>query len=707
MQRRSARLTLLLGSTMIAALPGIALGQQEEAPVELGEISVGMLGADAVGETTNPFTLTGVKTATPITEVPQSVSVVSREDLAETNAGKLDDALSYTAGVQGAPFGYDSDMNWIYSRGFDATQTGVFMDGLQLFSYAFGSYYIDPFLVERVEVLRGPSSMLYGASNPGGVVNYVSRLPDGEEGTNAELGADSEGRTWFSTETGGTAEGGLAYRFGTKTQRVDGHGAFDAGTEGAAYGGITKTFDDGSKMTLHLSYSGIGEDHVGGAWLPYQGKVEEASFGTFDEYFNTGEPGYDDYERQQVIGTAIYQRDLGPWAFKSTLRTAWADIAEEQVYAYNYDDATAELTRTAFSHDSEVATLQSDTNLERTVTFGGAEHELLFGLDLQRYTLDQAQSAASVDTLSAEDPDYGSQIGAIFSSTYLDEELTQTQAGLYAQDQIRWGEGWIATLNGRFDVVETEVDNALGEDRDRSDDAFTWRVGLAKEIGSVTPYAVAGTYFNPQSLSSPAQEDFEPETGRQVEAGVKWAPSDFTLVTFAAFENTRENLPQNRVDPSTGETEYDLFGEVRSRGVELEAKAELTPSLDLKGSLTHMEVEITEDGNPDRVGKTPPVVIEDKAALTLAWSPQSLPGLTLRGGARYNGSSWADYANTLEVPEVTLYDAGAQYDFESGWSANLNVSNLADEDYVTGCNSATECYQGEGRNVSLALRRSF
>ncbi|MBP1806869.1 TonB-dependent siderophore receptor [Rubellimicrobium aerolatum] len=718
---RRPRLAQLLGRTaLVALLPALAAAQEATPPagtVDLGAITFSVLGADPVGDRANPFTLTGVKTPTPITEVPQSVSVVSAEQVAATNAAKVDEALAYTAGVQAAPYAYDSDTNWIFSRGFDATATGVFLDGLQLYSYAFGGFYIDPFLLERIEVLRGPSSMLYGASNPGGVVNYVSRLPGGEPGALAELGSDTQGRIWGSYDQGGTTSGGLAYRFGAKLQRVDGHGAFEDGLEGVVTGGVAKTFANGGTLTLTASYTGMDEDHVGGAWLPYTGTVEPTTFGTFDEYFNTGEPGYDSYVRNQWLLTGIYRQDIGAWRLTNTTRLARAHVEESSVYAYGYagftlvpQDEAATLARIYFQHDTTATSLNNDLRLERTLATGPLEHQLLFGLDAKRYKLDQVQASVAwpdaATGLSAADPVYGA--AQPDTTPYIDQELTQTGLGLYAQDQVRWGNGWIATLNGRYDVVHTEAgtNEATGTAGvDREDGEFSWRVGLAKEIGGVVPYVTAGTYFNPQVVNDPAGDEVEPETGRQVEAGVKWSPNERTLLTFAAFETTRENISQTRWN-GTG---YDYFqlGEVRSRGVELEAQGEIAQGLSYRASVTKLDVEIVDDIDAAIVGNTPYVVIEEQAALSVAWQPAAVEGLTVSAGVRLLGESWVDNENTLKVPSNTLYDAGVSYDFEGGWTASLDISNLTDEDYISACQSAYWCYQGEGRNVSLAVRKSF
>ncbi|WP_210528705.1 TonB-dependent siderophore receptor [Rubellimicrobium arenae] len=714
---RPPRLASLLGQTaLVTVLPVLAAAQQAApAPsdvVDLGQITFSVLGADPVGDRANPFTLTGVKTATPITEVPQSVSVVSAEQVAATNAAKVDEVLAYSAGVQAAPYGYDSDTNWFFTRGFDATQTGVFLDGLQLLSYGFGAVYVDPFLVERVEVLRGPSSMLYGASNPGGVVNYVSRLPGGEPGALAEAGVDSEGRAWTSYDQGGTTNGGLAYRFGAKLQRVDGHGAFDDGLEGVLTGGVAKTFGNGGTLTVTTSYTRMDEDHVGGAWLPYYGTVEPTSFGTFDRYFNTGEPGYDSYEREQWLATAIYRQDIGAWRLTNTTRYSWVDLSERAVLGLGYTTGAQPLNgddslfRLGFILDSEATSLNNDLRIERTFTTGAVEHQLLFGLDAKHYELDEVQSYPAAGPLSASDPDYGTipTDGGFPTSV----DLRMNQLGLYAQDQLRWGDGWIATLNGRYDLVDIDVTRGGVEGASREDGEFSWRMSLAREIGNAVPYVTAGTYFNPNVVELPLSGDVSPESGRQVEAGVKWSPNERTLLTFAAFQIDREDIVDTRWTGSTTPYEPVLIGDVRSRGFEIEAQGELVDGLTYRASLTSLDVEVTEnEATPALEGTTPWRVIEDQAAFAVAWQPAAAEGLTVSAGVRVMGPSWADNENTLRVPLTVLYDAGMSYDFEGGWTANVDVSNLTDEDYVAACQGATTCYQGEGRNVSLAVRKSF
>ncbi|MWD30170.1 TonB-dependent siderophore receptor [Aquicoccus sp. SCR17] len=709
---RRATLARLAGTTLIPALAaGSALAQQSEETITLDPIVVE--GAEAVGDIANPSTLSGVKTATEITEVPQSVSVVGRETFETENPRKTDQVLRDVAGVQAQLYGYDSDTNWFYIRGFNSFDTGAFMDGLSLFSYGFGTFYVDPFLLERIEVLKGPSSMLYGASSPGGVVNYVSKLPDGRDESSLSFGLDSEGRSWVSGEVSRRVDDSLSLRFGGKLTRQDGHGMFEPGVEGVVYGGGTKVFDNGSALTLHLSYTDMNEDHVGGQFLPYYGTERPGPFGYFDEYYNGGNPDADEYDREQLIATGIYRANLGGWDLTDTFRLGYADLEELYVYPNGFTsgqvpDATADVSRFVFAHDSYATIAQNDMRITRRLVAGGVTHDLLLGVDVRRYRLDEEQSFAFGTALDPSDPDYGTAQPAV-GSPYIDGVRVQDQIGYYAQDQIRWGDGWLATVNLRYDRVWSSFENELGSDLDRFDNALTWRAALSKRIGDVTPYLSLGTYFNPQSLDSASVSADEPEKGRQIELGLKWQPNEYSLVTFSAFDIRRENVSQSLVNGGTFDSR--TLGEVSSRGFEVEADVALSEELRFSAAYTDMNVEIESfASDPSIEGNTPQSVMQKFGSLQLAYRPSQVAGLELRVGAQYLGDSYADNSNSLPIDNTWLYSAGATWDFAQDWSADLNVTNLTDERYTASCQTSfgtSSCWQGEGRVVSFGLTRSF
>ncbi|RWR27650.1 TonB-dependent siderophore receptor [Sinirhodobacter populi] len=565
------------------------------------------------------------------------------------------------------------------------------------YAYAFGGFYVDPLLVERIEVLKGASSVLYGGSNPGGLVNYVSKAPTGETSTEVETGADDSGRFWISFDQNGKLSANTDYRLLGKLERVDGHGAFDDGVHGVLSGSLRHRLEGGAELTFGLDYMKVDEKHVGAAWLPYEGTVTRAPFGYIDRDFNSGEPDHDRYERDQVALRATWQQDLGGWHFTNNSRIAWSRVEEDSVYAYGYSgyalspvDEDGTMARLVFDHSTDTTTVLNDARLETSVDAFGAEHRLMIVLDLKYFRLDQMQASATGTPLTFVDPVYGAaQPDAV---PYIDQVLTQRQAGLYLQDQIRWGNGWIATGNLRYDWVKTETgtNRATGaEGGKRTDGEASWRIGLARTLANgVTPYVSASTYFNPQVVNDANGSAISPETGRQIEAGVKWSPNDRFLLTAAAFDLRRENISQSAYDWDAGGYVYQQLGEVRSRGIEFEAQGDLGNGLVLNAELTKMEIEVRDDVDTTIIGKTPYSLPEETAALKLAWTPEAAPDWTFTGGVRYVGSSWADNANTLKVPGRTLYDLGVSHRFSGGWQANLVVTNLFDKTYVASCQTA-------------------
>lgn len=655
-------------------------------------------------------TATGTKTATPLAEVPQSVSVVGREEIDDRGATKVDEALRYTPGVFAQPFGADSDTNWIYIRGFDATQSGVYQDGLQNYAFAFGSFYVDSFTLERIEVLKGASSVLYGGSNPGGLVNYVSKRPTGERLRHIEFGIDDAGAAFTGIDVGDRVDAHFAYRFAGRVQGGDGHSDEAEGFRGVAAPSLTWTPNDSNTVTFLANYTFIDETHNGGAFLPYVGTVVDAPFGRIDRDANFTEPDQDKYvKRQASIGYEFEHLADDDLTFRQNFRYGHMELREVQLYPAGYSGFSPtpgpgnDLARVNWDHKTEVDTLLLDNQAEKSFATGPVRHTVLAGLDYKYFRLDQIQSSVSGTDIDAVDPVYGAPQEA--RTPYLDQEVTMHVAGLYAQDQIRFGDGWLVTLNGRYDRMRTLAEGTPAYDG--NDGKLSGRAGLAYTFaGGVTPYVSYSTFFNPV-LGSSSAGVFRPETGDQYEIGVKYAPEWIDGVfTAALFDLTRQNVVSG---PFNAEVQ---IGEVRSRGLELEGKVNLTPNLKATGGLTLYHLEITDDADAGIVGNQPYLVPERMAALAVDYRFDredlggALEGVEVGGGVRHVGSSWADTANTLKVPAVTLYDARLGY-AEEAWGVDLVAHNLFDKDYVSGCQGATVCAYGEGRTVMLKVHMNW
>ncbi|MBZ9951592.1 TonB-dependent siderophore receptor [Mesorhizobium sp. BR1-1-15] len=727
---RIYRIKALLAAGVAAAAtipPMPAFAQTAQSSTQLEPVVVeGEAGDSATGPVDGVVaktTRTGSKTATDIKEVPQSVSVVGRQEIEDQGAQKADEALRYTAGVFAQPFGPDSDTNWMYIRGFDATATGTYMDGLQLFSYGFGGFYVDSFGLERIEVLKGPASVLYGGSNPGGLVNYVSKRPDFERTRYVETGINDAGNVYLGFDIGDVANNGtVSYRMTGKVAGGDTYSDLQNGWRGFISPSISWKPDEATTLTILANYSHIDENHNGGSFLPYDGTVTDhivggVNYGRIDPDANFTEPSIDLYKREQgSLGYEFEHTFDNDWTVRSSARFTAADIDEVSVYPNGWSTigGPTDLARINFGHDTTAKTFLADNQIEGKVATGAIEHTILAGVDFKYYNIDQVQSSGLYDPnydnpIDAFDPVYGSPLTPRVS--YLNQDLTQKQLGFYAQDQMRFGDGWLVTLNGRYDRGWLEADNrptyysAGSSTQSSTVGDFSGRAGLAYEFANgVTPYASIATFFNPIIGTDAMGNLFKPEEGTQYEVGVKYVPTFVDgLFTLSLFDLTRQNVPSN-VTPFT----QMQTGEVRSRGVELEGKVNVTEDFRVTGAFTAYDIDITKDANPALVGKTPFIVPEVMASASVDYTFRGdwYDGISIGGGLRYIGSSWADNENTAKVPAVTLADLKLGYEKEK-WGVDLNITNLFDKSYVSSCQTTLTCSYGEGRSFKLKAHTSW
>jgi iron complex outermembrane receptor protein len=660
---------------------------------------------------------TGSKAATDISEIPQAVSVVSREELDDRGVvTKIDEALRYTAGVSTEPFGSDPDTDWFYIRGFDASQTGIFLDGLNLYTFGFGGFQTDAYMLERVEVLKGPASVLYGGSSPGGIVNLTRKRPQDEPAYSTEIGINNFGNAFFGFDANDklTDDGVWSYRVTGKISGGDNYSDYSEDLRGFFMPQVSYTPDDTTSLTVYAYVSALDQVHVGNGFLPYAGTVTDGPFGgKIDRDFFFGEPNNDSgrYDQQMIGYEFSHDFDNG-WTVSQNLRYAHVDKNEELVYPYAYNGNN--LARLGFKHDTSVDSFNVDTNAQTEFSTGGLEHKLLLGLDYKNFKLDQIQSSAfPASDLDPTNPVYGDPLPAY--NAYINGVTRMQQTGIYAQDQIRFGDGWIATLNGRYDFVNLEGESRLvGGDYDTSDEQLSGRAGLAYEFDNgLTPYVSAATFFNP--LAGTRQTDpadpFNPlkvaplvaEEGEQYEAGIKYEPTFVDgLLTASLFHITKQNALV-----SSGFIQEQV-GEIESRGLELEGKLNINQNWKLLASYTYTDMEITEDATAAFIGNRPYLIPEHQATAWLDYTVTegAMEGVSLGAGLRYQGESYADMANTLVVPDAVVADAAIRYE-KNGWGAALNVTNLFDKEYVKGCQGTFTCGYGDQRTITLKLSKSF
>jgi iron complex outermembrane recepter protein len=651
--------------------------------------------------------MAGTKTNTPIMETPQSLSVIGSEQIRDQKPGKFDEILRYTPGVVGGTFGADIRNDWYLIRGFKSDDVGLFLDGLQLFYTSYASWKLQPFNLARVEVLRGPSAVLYGGSSPSGIVNAVSKTPPAEPIRYLETGVNNFGNAYLSFDFGGPVatapeNGKLFYRVVGQVQNGGTQVDFTPNNNYFIAPSLTWKPDADTTFTVLASASKLETRSEN--FLPYIGTVVNAPFGRIPTRLFASDPSVDTFKREQEMIGYQFERNLtDDVTFRQNARFAHVDVTLSTLFGLGYvngDPTTASLARGNFLTHGIANQGNLDNQLEYRFNTGILRHTALFGLDLKTYRIDDWQGFGGATPLNLLNPVY-TPTARFNGAPYQDTTLTQNQLGFYAQDQIKL-DRFTFVLSGRNDWVATNNNNHIGAGQSREDSKFSGRAGLIYNFDSgLAPYVSYATSYNPV-IGLNSGQLLLPETGQQTEVGLKFQPNGFNgHFGFAWFDLKRQNAlttdPNNILQPTQN-------GETTSRGFELEAVANPLPGLKLVAAFTTYNIFISKDLNPALIGKAPTATPQ---ALTSGWFDYTfqegpLTGFGFGGGVRYIGSSFADNLNTLVVPSVVLGDATVHYEWQN-WRAALNVINVADTTYVANCSSANACFYGDRRRVTASL----
>jgi len=652
----------------------------------------------------------GTKTNTPIMETPQAVSVIGAEQIRDQKPNKLDEVLRYTAGVRAGTFGADTRNDWWLIRGFKSDDVGLFLDGMQLFYTSYASWKLQPSNMERVEVLRGPSAVLYGGSSPSGIVNVISKMAPAEPIRYVETGVNNFGNAYVGFDVGGPVATNsenrkLFYRLVGQVQNGGTQVNFTPDNNYFVAPSVTWKPDADTSFTVLASAS--KQDTRGINFLPYQGTVTNAPFGKIPTRFFAGDPNVDKFTREQEMLGYQFERNLtDDLTFRQNARFAHIDLTYRGFIGNGWDNINAAgMARYNWYAKNTAHQANLDNQLEYRFDIGPVKHTMLFGVDLKGYQIDdyQAFNFGTVPPINLFNPAYGLDI-PITGAPFRNFLITQKQAGTYVQDQMKLG-NFTLVLSGRNDWVETTQaardTGAIVAQRD--DSKFSGRAGLIYNFDNgIASYISYATSYNPIIGLNAQNRLFLPETGRQAEIGMKVAPKGFDgYFTASVFDLKRQNVATT--DPSNVLLQNQT-GEVTSRDIEFEAVANATRELRLIGSFTAYHLFTSKDLDPSLIGKTPTntpdMLISGWADYTFKDGP--LEGFGFGGGVRYVGSSWADTANTLEVPAVVLGDLALHHEWQN-WRTALNVVNLTDKIYVASCASASSCFYGDRRRVTASV----
>ena len=649
--------------------------------------------------------LTATKTDTPLMETPQAISVISSEQMEAQNASSIGATLRYVPGVVSETTGAaDTRYGGLVIRGFDMNSEAFYRDGLKLPGTTYADFQtLDPYGAERVEVLKGPTSVLYGQNGPGGLVNYVSKRP-----TDTPLREISiEGGSFGKAETqfdfsGPLAEGSdWSYRLTGVGRLSDSQVDFVEDNRFFIAPALTYSPDADTTLTILGNYQ-RDEAGWGLQFMPALGTVFPNKGRRIPTDRFLGEPDFDYYNTTQASLGYLFEHNFSEdLTVRQNVRYSHLENDQKIAYGAGYVNAdTGELARWADNGASRLNSFGMDNQVQYEFDTGALSHTLLGGLDYRWTRFSDKSDFYNVDPINVFDPIYGS--APIFGGHSNNTVTSQHQLGLYAQDQIKI-DNWSFALGGRYDWANTELDNRLaGTITDKSVSAFTGRVGALYAFDNgIAPYASYTESFLPPLDVSPAGTLFEPETGRQWEAGVKYQPPGYdSYVTASVFHLTRDNAI--RYDAVGGTWEPRQTGQITSRGFELEGVASITHNFNLRLAYTFLDVEITEDPDGGNEGRWPTAIPQHTASLWADYrvdNDSALDGLGIGGGVRYVGSSFGDEGNTFKVPGSVVFDAALSYT-KDNYTFSLNATNLFDKEYVASCfNAEFGCFYGERRRV--------
>jgi iron complex outermembrane receptor protein len=644
------------------------------------------------------------KTDTAIVETPQAIAVITAEQLAILKPTSLGAAIAYTPGIV-ADAGYSNSFDVFYSRGFRLSDTsgGIYRDGLKFGGAGWASGQQETYGLERIELIKGAASVLYGAAAPGGVLNTVTKRPGADMVNEVRASGGTLGRRELAADLGGAIGGEWSWRV-TGVARNDGTQIDHIPNNGRYLAPALKWQPSAATSLTLMAY--LHERRTAYQYpLPAEGTLLPSPYGQLPRGRFIGEPGFDRQDASQHGLSYLFEH---AFSGQTRLRHGVRYVESKNHVLFTglegADESNPRLQyRTAYDEWERTSGVSSDTSIEHRWTAGGLAHTTLAGIDHARHKPESEWSIASIGSLDIFAPAYGAQPGEMTQVAPYSTRAKATRTGLYVQDQMKLGERWVFLLGGRHDWARDASSLLAGAPKwsSESSEAFTGRAGAVylAENG-LAPFASFSQSFEPQSGTDAAGARFKPTRGEQVELGVRWqVPDTGLLLSASAYRLTQQNLVTS--DPRQPALRLQT-GEVRADGVELEAKGRVNKHVNVIASYAYTDARTTRSLRPNDIGMRQPSMPQHQAAL---WSDVALAAVGLHGvkaglGARYTGTTIDVRGTGAKVPSSTVLDALLGY--ESGqWHASLNFSNLANRGTLA-C-SYGSCAYGEGRRVTATV----
>lgn len=645
------------------------------------------------------------KTDTPIERIPQAVSIITRESLEQRRPRSLEQAISYAPGIVSSPWGQDARFTQFLVRGFDIGPYGTYRDGLPQKVIGFSGFVMEPYTLEGIDVLKGPNAVLYGETDPGGIVNAVTKRPSFEPLRSGFLTYGPFDSYQAGIDVGGpVGEGGaLAWRL-TGLWRDGETGVENSEDDRQLIApALTWRPDDRTEITVLTNFQSDGT--TPGLYRPVPGEDYPVSSGDLPGWMWDTSPEVAHFDADMASAGYLFSHELASGVvIRQQARVARQETDYRDFY-FNGMTSDTEMNFADFSVSETAETAAVDTQAQVDFALGAMENTLVLGFDYSRMEADSEYGYDASYVIPIENPvlDFPMPDPGI----YYDGVQTVEQYGVYAHNQVELTDRLFASFGLRQTWVENRFDDHFaGDDTSQDDRKLVWDVGATYDLpGGITPYASYATGF---VVDTGAEFDgtlYEPTEAEQVEAGLRWRPETFNaLFSAALYQIDKTNVLTT--DPDNMGF-WVQTGEVRHRGLELEANVSLAEGLSAVAGYSYIDAEITSSNDGDE-GNRPALVPEHEASLwaNYAFQTTRLDGLSFGAGVRYVGSSYGDSTNTRETPAHTQVDAALRY-ARGGAEAAVNVTNLFDNDYYSICYAGGGCAKGDERQVQLTVSLAF
>lgn len=709
---KMGRRTLAMAATATWLFPAVAMAADAaDAGVALSEV--------LVTAKQRSVSTVSTKTDTPLIETPQAVSVITSDQISLRGALSLQDALGYSAGVRSDAYGNDGRVDSFRVRGDTPTQ---YLDGLRNGQVVYSTAKVDAYTLERIEVLKGPSSVLYGQGTVAGVVAMTTKRPQFTPAGEIVASYGTFDRKQIQGDYTAPLSDSVAFRVVGLYRKADSQVDHIGDDRWLIEPSLTWRPRDGSEITVLLRHQ---EDRTGSTtqFLPWAGTLLPNVNGKLSSSLFIGEPDWEKFNTNttdlSLFGTHRFNEVL---TYRANLRYSQAEVDYQTVYPNSYSNPLnpfvqpgqtgyvgpqRSITRYLSGSYPRTRTYALDNQLQAKFDAGPTQHTLLGGVDI--LTFKQNLTTAPARIISAIDL-FNPVYGAYAKPTIVAGNTTkQEQVGVYLQDQIKIGA--LSLVGGlRHDDAKSRTVTPAGVVTRKSDSATTYRVGALYTLpNGLAPYVSYAQSFLPVTGTNLAGVPFDPQLGKQWEAGLKWQPKPGTLVTAAIYD-LRDT---NRVTTSpTNPLDRVQTGEVSVRGLELEGETIIAEHYEVTASYTYTESKISKSNNPLEVGK--PLASTPKHLASL-WGLRrfELGGgqlFRLGGGVRYSGESYdrslTSPTYTITTPDHVLFDLMASYERDN-WRFSVNVNNVADEYYFASCLARGDCFIGARRTVNASLAYRF